>query len=368
MAMKKRILILGNSHLVVFGFRGELIKRLVEDGHEVWTSFPNGPFGKGEFSAEKYGCSFVESHMDRRGTNPLEDIKIVLEYNSIIKNICPDVVLAYTVKPNIYGGMVCRLKRIAFLPNITGLGKALDEGGVIGKITTLLYKIAINKAKCVFFQNEEDKSFFDMKIPYERGVVLPGSGVNLDKYTPLVYPPKTDPIRFIYIARIMKNKGIEQYLHAAREVKRKYPDVEFHICGYCEEDYIDILNERSKTGEIINHGLVEDVREYERNAHCVVLPSFHPEGISNVLLEAGASARPIITTDRVGCKETVDDGVTGFIVRQKDGNDLARKMIQFIEMPYEEKKQMGVLGRKKIEKHYDRNIIIEAYVKELSFV
>lgn len=361
--MKKRILILGNSHLVVFGFRGELIERLVSEGYEVWTSFPNGPFGEGEKTAKEYNCHFVESIMDRRGTNPLQDIRILFQYNKIIKDIHPDIVLAYTVKSDVYGGIICRLRKIPFVPNITGLGKAIDEGGIVSLITVLLYRIAVKKARCVFFQNDKDKEFFDKNIKYMHGIVLPGSGVNLNKFAPLPYPNQDEPIRFIYVARVMKAKGIEQYLYAAHKVKRLYPNVEFHICGYCEENYKELLKEKEDIGEIINHGLVNDVRVYEEKCHCIVLPSFHPEGVSNVLLEAAANARPIITTDRVGCKETVDDGITGFIVKQRDGDDLVEKMIRFIGLDHDKKVDMGLRGRKKMEETFNRNIVVNEYMK-----
>lgn len=363
----KRVLILGNSHLVVFKFRGELIQELIFQKHDVWVCFPNGPFGEGEETAKKYGCHFIENHMDRRGTNPVRDLSIIREYISIIKKIKPDVVLAYTVKPDIYGGLVCRMLNIPFIPNITGLGKGLDEPGIVQKITISLYKSALKKAECVFFQNESDKNFFDEhKIKYEKGIVIPGSGVNLNKYLPLPYPDEKEPIRFIYVARVMKAKGIEQFFDAAHAIKQKYPEAEFHICGFCEEDYKKILEEKVNQGEIIYHGLVDDVREYEKSCHCVVLPSFHPEGISNVLLEGAACGRPLITTDHVGCKETVSDGITGFIVKQKDSDDLIQKMIEFINLPYSEKAEMGRAGRAKVEAEFDRQIVVDEYIKEIA--
>lgn len=366
---KKKILILGNSHLVVFKFRGELIEELVGQGYDVWVCFPNGPFGEGEETAKKYGCHFIENHIDRRGTNPLKDIFVLKEYFSILKKVKPDVVLAYTVKPDVYGGIACRMLKIPFIPNITGLGKGLDEGGLIQKLTTALYKIAVKRAECVFFQNNSDKAFFDShKIIYKKSVVLPGSGVNLQKFQPLPYPSEQEPIRFIYVARVMKAKGIEQFFDAAHTIKQKYPETEFHICGFCEENYKEILEEKVNQGEIIYHGLVDDVREYEKSCHCVVLPSFHPEGISNVLLEGAACGRPLITTDHAGCKETVLDGTTGFIVKQRDSEDLIQKMIRFINLPYSEKAEMGRAGRAKVEAEFDRQIVVDEYIKEIGFL
>lgn len=368
-ANKKRILILGNSHLVVFKFRRELIEELVADGNDVWVCFPNGPFGEGQEAADHYGCHFIENHMERRGTNAAKDISVIIEYFSIIKRVKPDVVLGYTVKPDVYGGIVCRLLNIPFIPNITGLGKGLDEAGLVQKITIFLYKFALKKARCVFFQNGSDKAFFDSHgIKYKKYVIIPGSGVNLCRFQPLPYPDENDPIRFIYIARVMKAKGIEEYFKAAHAIKEKYPETEFHICGYCEEDYKDAIKTKRASGEIIYHGLVDDVKEYESFCHCVVLPSFHPEGISNVLLEGAACARPLITTDHVGCKETVADGITGYIVKQQDSDDLIEKMLRFIALPYNKKVQMGIEGRKKIEAEFNRQIVVDAYAKELNLI
>lgn len=363
---KKKVLILGNSYLVVFKFRGELIEKLVADGYDVTVCFPNGPFGEGEEAAKQYGCRFIENHMERRGTNPIKDLAIIKTYFSIVRRVKPNVVLAYTVKPDVYGGIVCRLLNVPFIPNITGLGKGLDEEGIIQKITIELYKFSIKKSCCVFFQNDNDKQFFDMHgIKYKHGIILPGSGVNLKKYQPLPYPDEDEPVRFIYVARVMKAKGIEQFFEAAHMIKQKYPYVEFHICGFCEENYKRLLEEKTKRGEVIYHGLVDDIQIYVKSSHCVVLPSFHPEGVSNVLLEGAACGRPLITTDHPGCRETVEDGVTGYLVRQRDSKDLAEKMIQFIQLPNSQRRKMGQFGRKKIEKEFSRQIVVDAYIKEI---
>lgn len=364
---QKRILLLGNSHLVIFRFRGELIRELIRQGYEVWVCFPNGPFGSGEKTSQEYGCHFIECQIDRRGLNPLKDFLLLMDYLRIINWVKPDAVLTYTIKPDIYGGIICRLLKLPYFPNITGLGKALDEQGILQKFVIVLYRWGIKDARCVFFQNESDRRFFKThQIGYQKGITLPGSGVNLKEFVPLPYPLEQEPIRFLYAARVMKAKGIEQYLEAAYIVKQQYADVEFHICGYCEEDYQTRIQENSSSGIIIYHGLVSDASIYEKNCHCVVLPSFHPEGVSNVLLEGAAHARPLITTDHTGCRETVIDGVTGLIVKPRDSVDLAKKMIQFIKIPYMKKVQMGREGRKKMEIEYDRQIVVNTYLSEIA--
>lgn len=363
--MKKKILMLGNSHLVIFGFRGELIERLIKEGYAVTVAFPNGPFGEGEKTSQEYGCEFIEIPMNRRGKNPIQEIFLLRQYKKLIKKVKPDIVLAYTVKCDVYGGIACRQLNIPFIPNITGLGKGLDEGGITQKVTMMMYKLALKNAECVFFQNSQDRQFFiDNKIAFSRDRVLPGSGVNLDKYKPLPYP-QSDNVVFTYIARVMKAKGIEQFLEAARTIKKESPNVEFHICGYCEEDYKTIIEQEEKNGIVVYHGLVKNVIDYERISHCIVLPTFHPEGISNVLLEAAACARPIITTNRAGCRETVDNGVTGYLIRERDSKDLINKMQQFLKLSTEEKRTMGIAGRKKIEAEFDRQIVVNAYLSEI---
>lgn len=361
----KRVLILGNSHLVVFGFRGELIKRLVKDGYDVTVAFPNGPFGEGEKTSKEYGCHFIETPMNRRGANPFQEFKLSLKYIELIKSLSPSVVLAYTVKCDVYGGIACRVLGIPFIPNITGLGKGLADGGLTAIITKLLYKAGIKNSRIVFFQNTEDKKFFDnSSINYNEGIVLPGSGVNLQKFQPLPYP-KSEKVVFTYIGRIMKAKGIEQFLDAARCLKEERINAEFHVCGFCEENYKKIMDDEQKAGTIIYHGLVNNILDFERISHCVVLPSFHPEGISNVLLEAAACARPIITTDRAGCRETVDDGKTGYLVKEADSGDLIEKIKMFMNLSNTQREEMGLAGRKKIENEFDRNAVVEAYVKQI---
>lgn len=219
-----------------------------------------------------------------------------------------------------------------------------------------------------FFQNEHDRQFFiDKKIKFKNGIILPGSGVNLEKFRPLPYPNK-EKIIFTYMARVMKAKGIDQFLDAARTIRSENPNVEFHVCGHCEENYETIIKEAEANGTIVYHGLVRDIIPFETMSSCVVLPSFHPEGVSNVLLEAAASARPIITTDRPGCREAVDDGISGFLVKERSSEDLIKKMKSFISLSNSEREQMGLAGREKMVREYDRQIVVEAYLKELKSI
>jgi galacturonosyltransferase len=364
--MVKRVLVLGNSCLVVFGMRGELIRRLRQEGLEVVVSFPTGSLGKEENPSEEYGCTYIETNVDRRGMNVGRDAALLYSYIKLLKEVKPDVVLTFTVKCSIYGGMACRLLKIPYIVNITGLGKGLAEGGVRQKLLVALYKIAMKSADCVFFQNRHDRQFFvDHGIRYKKDAVLPGSGVNLEKYAPLPYPAD-DKIIFTYVARIMKTKGIDEFLAAAEAIRPEHPHVEFHVCGFYEDDYETVITDAQQRGIIRYHGQVSDVRPYEAISHCVVLPTYHPEGVSNVLLEAAACTRPIITTNRPGCAEVVDEGVNGYLVREKDGQDLIRAMRKFMELSWEARRDMGLAGRAKVEKEFDRQIVVEKYMEELN--
>jgi galacturonosyltransferase len=202
-------------------------------------------------------------------------------------------------------------------------------------------------------------------IVHNNDVLLPGSGVNLEAYLPMPYP-SCDTIEFVFIARILKAKGIEEYLEAAHQIRERFPYARFHICGFCDQDYMGMIDEYVGKSDVIYHGMVDDTREIYKSTHCTVLPSWYSEGMNNVLLESAACARPIITTNRPGCGEIVDDGVNGFIVKQQDTEDLIRVMERFILMPDDEKKAMGLAGRRKVEQQFNREIVVEKYLEAIN--
>ncbi len=361
----KRILFLVNGEIVIYNFRLELVERLLKDGYEVWIS---SPWGERIEELKNMGCQYVETNLSRHGKNPIDDLKLLRHYKRIIKEIKPDSVLTYTIKPNIYGAMACKSCNIPCISNITGLGTAVENGGLIQKITVMLYKKAFKKVRRVFFQNEENRQFFvDRNIAVDKHAMLPGSGVNLSKFVPIEYP-SDEKIRFAFVARIMKEKGIDHYLEAARVIREKHPNTEFSVCGFCEDEYKGKLKEYSDAGIVIYHGMVKDIREIHKGIHCLVLPSYYPEGLSNSLLEACASARPIITTDRSGCREVIDNGINGYIVKQRDTEDLIAQIEKFIALSNEEKREMGIAGRKKVEAEFDRQIVVNKYMKELELL
>lgn len=357
-----KIAFIGNSDVSICNYRHELITELLNEGHEVSIISPYGPMYD-ELIEE--GCTLHETKLDRHGTNPIKDLKLMRQYKKILKEISPDYVFTYTIKPNIYGAMACKKLKIPCIANITGLGTAVENGGLIQKITVMLYKIAFKKIQTVFFQNQENMQFFiDRKLYTDKHKLLPGSGVNLSRFTPYEYP-NDDVVEFVFISRLMKEKGIDQYLEAAEYIKKKYPNTKFHICGFCEDAYKDKMEALTSSDTVVYHGMVKNIETVLENVHCTVHPTYYPEGLSNVLLESCACARPIITTDRAGCREVVVDGVNGFVVKQKDSADLTAKLEKFLSLSYEEKRAMGLAGRDKVEKEFDRNIVIRAYLNEI---
>ena len=357
-----KILFLVNHDIVIYNFRLELVERLLADGHQVVIS---SPYGERIDDLKSLGCEYHEIEISRHGMNPIKELSLISAYKKLLKNVKPDIVFAYTIKPNIYGAIACKAYGIPCVANITGLGMAVENGGIVQKITVLLYKYAFTKIQKVFFQNTENMQFFiDHKIAIGKHDLLPGSGVNLQRFVPLTYP-SNEKIEFVFISRIMKEKGIDQYLDAAEYIKKKYPDTTFHICGFCEQAYEEKLMDFSKREIVFYHGMVRDIKTVLKDAYCTVHPTYYPEGISNVLLESSACARPIITTNRSGCREVIEDGVNGFVVNQRDSRDLIAKIEKFLSLSWEEKKNMGLAGRKKVEREFDRQIVVNKYLEEI---
>lgn len=363
----KKVVILANDTTYTYNLRGAIIKALIKEKYKVYIVAKILNF-KNEL--ENMGCKVITMSINRHSTNPFSDFKILKEYKEILKNIQPDVVLSYNIKPNIYGGMICSKYNIKFMPNITGLGTALEYPGVMQIITITLNKIGLRKANVVFFQNLENKDFFINKKILSKNtktVLLPGSGVDLEQHKLLEYPKNDSTIRFLFVARIMKEKGIDIYLETAKKIRKKYPNTEFHICGLCDDEkYKEILKKYENDKIIIYHGEQKDMIPFFEMANCIVHPSYYPEGMSNVLLEAAAHGRPIICTNRSGCREIVDDTKTGFIAQIKNADEIIKLAEKIIKMSNEDRKQMGLKGRKKIEKEFDRNIVVEKYMKVIS--
>ena len=360
-----RVLFLSNSVGGLYNFRLELINKLVEQSYDVYVIVP---INEQEDKLEKLGCKCFTVCMDRRGINILEDIKLAFDYKRLIKDINPDIVLSYTAKPNIYGSLVCSLLGVNIIANITGLGVLESSRALVKSITKLLYKISFSKISTVIFQNKSSMEFFkNNKLGGNKYVLVSGSGVNLKKFNFCEYPNKDLQIRFLMIARIMKEKGIEEYLEAAKIIGDKYNNICFDIIGFCEDNYESRLKELTDLGIINYYGMQEDVRPFIKRAHAVVLPSYH-EGMANSLLEAAAMGRPILASNVPGCKETFDEGISGFGFEAKSIDSLVEIFVKFIKLPYEDRVSMGHAGRLKMEKQFDRNIVVDEYIKEIEAI
>ena len=361
-----RILVLSNSFVGLHSFRKEVFQEFRNQGWEVIIS---SPVGKDEKKAEWFrniGCEIIDTQFNRQGMNPLTDFKLMLTYRKIMKQVKADLILSYTIKPNRYGGLAAKFCKVPQLANVTGLGTAVEYPGMLQKFTIMLYKFCMNKTRLVFFQNSANRQFcLNHKMVKGRSQLIPGSGVNLEYHTQKLYPSAEEPVRFLFISRIRVDKGIEEYLAAAETIRKENSNTEFHIVGGCEGDYESRLKQMTEEGIVCYHGMQSDVRPFIEQASCIIHPSFYPEGMSNVLLEACSAGRPVITTDRSGCGEIVESGKTGFIVHQQDKQDVIEKVRMFLTKDYEERKQMGVAARKKVEREFDRQIVVKAYVDEI---
>ena len=360
--MIKKILILVNHDIVIYNFRKELVERLLAEGNKVVIS---SPYGERIENLIKMGCEYREVSMERHGINPFKELRLYNYYKKLIHDVSPDFVFTFTIKPNIYGGLAAKRNRVPYIANITGLGLAFEKKGLVKKLAVKLYKIALSDVQTIFFQNSHNmKVFYYNKINIKKHKLLPGSGVNLKEFKGLEYPPD-GTVEFVFISRVMKDKGINEYLEAAKYITKNYPYTKFHICGFCEESYEDQLRKLQEEGVITYHGMLSDVREVLSYTHCTVHPTYH-EGMSNVLLESAASERPVIATNIPGCKEIFTEGVSGIGFEEKSAEKLIQAIVKFLDLSYEERKKMGIEGRKKVSKEFDREIVTKSYIDQIN--
>lgn len=364
-----KILIFSNNIGGILSFRMEVIEALRNKGNEVCLAIPLNECDSFE-RLSKIGCRHIPLNLVRRGTNVFDELKLLKEFKEIVKKEKPDVVFSYTIKPNIYASVACRKAGIPIICNITGLGSALENPGILQLITVNLYRWAFKKTDYVFFQNQFSIDFFKKhNIHLNKFKCIWGSGVNLDRFKCQDYPDESNGIHFVFISRLFKLKGIGQYLNAARELQKKYKKLHFHILGSHDDKYYsELVESLNKEGVVEYHGEQSDVRPFLTQCHCLVHPSYYPEGMSNVLQEASATGRPCITTDKPGCGDVVDDGITGFIVKQQSSEDLIEKMDKFINLTWDNKKSMGHEARLKVERQFDRKIVVQEYLDAVDYV
>lgn len=358
------VVICVNAAWNIWNFRQPLIKALLEDGHNITILAPKD---ESVPKLEALGCRVQHLKMSVKGLNPLQDAKLLLRLNRVFRTLKPDVILSFTIKNNIFGALAAKRLGIPFVPNVTGLGTAFLSGGALERIAVALYKNAFRALPVVFFQNDDDRALFK-----ERGIVtenqarrLPGSGIDLERFVTAPYPPLNSKPVFLMIARLLKDKGVIEYVDAARHLVSRYPDTRFQILGAADTENRTAIDRETvkgweQEGVIEYLGTVDDVRPIIVTAHCVVLPSYR-EGAPRTLIEAAAMARPVIATNVPGCRAVVDDGKTGFLCRVRCSQSLASACEKILELSLQERLKMGLAGRAKMEKEYDHRLVVEAY-------
>lgn len=366
------IAILTNDDDDIYCFRKELIEEIINAGYEMLISCPDGEkFELMQHIEYRYDNPVI----DRRGTNIVADAKLFIHYFGLFIKNKPSVVLTYTAKPNVYAGLAAFLLGIPVISNVTGFGSVLNESGLKQKLIMSLFKFAFRRSACVMFQNSTN-----MKLAEETGMVkgehrlIPGSGVNTDRYPLQPYPDggngkEGEKVVFNYIGRILHDKGVDDYMEAAKRIKAEYPNTEFNMLGFIEPTemhYKDILAELEEKDIVKYRGSLKDIKPFVAASHATIHPSTYGEGMSNVLLESASSGRPIISTDNPGCQETFIDGETGFIYHGGDVDALCEQIKKFLAMPNEERKSMGEKGREYIKSNFSRDIVIKAYLEKIN--
>lgn len=356
-----KILILANNSGGLYRFRKELIIKMIEEGNEVYASTP---FDENVEDLKKIGVQLINTPINRRGMNPIKDFGLVITYFKMLKKINPDLIVTYTIKPNLYGGTVARILRKNYAINITGLGTAFQNEGFLKKMVVTWYRFVCKKVKVIFFENVGNKNIFvnNRIINEDKCVCLNGAGVNLEDFPFKEYPQINDKVHFLFIGRVMKEKGIEELFYAINKLVDKNYKVVLDILGGYEDNYKELTNYYVNKGIVNYYGYQDDVRPFIEQAHCFVLPSYH-EGMANTLLENAAMGRPLITSNIHGCLEAIHNN--GLLCNVKDQEDLYCKMKEFIEMSYDEKVEMGINSRKHVEDVFDKNKVVANTIRML---
>ena len=358
-----KLAIVLNTSWNIYNFRLGLIRSLISEGHEIYAIAPKDNYSQ---KLIKEGCTFEEVKMDSRGANPIKDLALTFELYSIYKKVRPDVILHYTIKPNIYGTFAAKLLGIPTINNVCGLGTAFLNKNLVSRIAILMYKASFKFSKLIFFQNDEDKKFFieNKIIKNKNSDVLPGSGINLDFFKPESFK-RNKQFTFLLISRLIHDKGIVEYIQAIEKLKSKGYNARFTLLGSKDVKHKRGISEELIQSWIDNNnveylGSTEDVRPYIKNSDCIVLPSYR-EGTPRSLLEAASTARPIVATDVAGCNNIVSHNKNGFLCKLKDADDLADKMEAIINLPDKEIEKMGLEGRKIAENRFSEKLVINKY-------
>ncbi len=360
----RHIIMTVNAAWNIWNFRRPLVEDLLAAGDRVTVLAPRD---ESVCNLRALGCHFVHLDMDVKGLNPLQDLALVRRYRRLFRSERPDAVLSYTIKNNIFGALATWRLGILFIPNVTGLGTAFLSGGLLQKAAETLYRLAFSPLPTVFFQNADDRDLFLKRhlVGEVQARLLPGSGIDLERFSATDFPPESDPPVFLMIARLLRDKGVLEFVEAARLVKARFPEARFQLLGAIGSENRtaidrDTVNSWQQDGTIEYLGTTTDVRPHIETANCVVLPSYR-EGAPRTLIEAAAMARPLITTDVPGCRSIVDNGVSGLLCEVRDAQSLAKACQTFLSSSRNTQIKMGQAGRAKMEREFDQAIVVAAY-------
>lgn len=359
-----------NTSWNIYNFRVGLLRALQEEGYKIIAIAPKDEYSE---KLETLGFEYHKIEMNNKGTNPIEDVKLMWDFYKLYKKLKPDVILHYTIKPNIYGTMAAGMLHIPVLSNISGLGTVFLDDSFSSKVARFLYKVALKTPHTVFYQNSHDRDLFisSKLVEENKTKLLPGSGIDTQKFRPTSVEKKSDGVSFLFIARLLKDKGLVEYVDAARMLVKQC-DVKCYVLGaYYEGNPTAISKEEmsrwQEEGVITYLGVSDDVASHIASVDCVVLPSYR-EGLSRVLLEAAAMEKPLITTNVPGCKEVVDDGFNGYLCEVKNTISLLEAMQKMVSLSESKRHAFGKRGREKVIREFDEKLVIEQYKKALSDV
>ena len=356
-----RILVAANTIWNIANFRSGLIRSFIRAGHEVVTAAPDN-FG---IRVDGLPIPHRTFRMERSGTNPVKDLACLGDLARILREERPDIFFSFTIKPNIYGSIASAMLRVPAVPNVSGLGTTFLGSPMFRRAVSSMYRLAFSRAKAVFFQNPDDLDLFlSLKIVKpSQAAVLPGSGIDLSSFAPVPLPAE---LRFLMIARLLGDKGVREFIQAARKLRVALPTATFSLLGELDRGNPtavgeDELEEWIAEGAVQYLGSAADVRLSIANSAALVLPSYR-EGLPRTLLEGAAMGRPLIATDVPGCRQVVRDGITGFLCKARSADSLAEAMLRFALAPYEERVSMGKKARSMVEEEYDEAFVVRAYL------
>lgn len=386
----KKVLILANSSGGLYDFRKDLVRELLKQ-YEVVASLPDEVRTQNLIDE---GVRIIKTDIDRRGMNPKKDFSLFREYRRLIREEKPDIIITYTIKPNIYGGFAARLAGVPYISTITGLGSGFYRNAVLRKMIVTMYKAALKKASCVFFQNSENMHLFEQygivpknaeskpgtednadvkdnadkkgKAGRKSKVttrLVNGSGVDLEAHQILEFPSEENGVQILFIGRNMREKGTDELLECTKRLADN-KEVAFKLLGYSDDDYDEIIKDYESRGYFTTHPFDTDVNKHLKECSAVILPS-RSEGMSNVLQEAAAVGRMVIATDIPGCREVFEEGVTGFGAKLMDVDSLVQAVLKCLSLSRAQREAMGLKGREKMEREFDRKIITKAYLEEI---